>query len=262
MDQIIIIDDLIEPTQFKNLIGKKFIKILSTVDDLSDIEYIDFVVHFGANANTLESNWSKIYKENVLSTRKYYELAQKKAAKFIFASSAAVYGNNNIPLNQYAFSKLLSETELKDAMILRLFNVYGCNEYHKNRMASTVFHWFNQLKNNGCLKLFDNSKDAFRDFIHVEDVAAIVCRCLDEFQPGIYDVGTTESINFETVSDKCLEIFGKGKKEYIEMPNDLVSQYQFFTKARSNILTSNHKFISIHDGIEKYFSQLKLDKRY
>lgn len=261
IDQIVIVDDLPHPLQFKNLVGKKFVKLLSPNDDILETD-VDFFIHFGANANTLESDWSKIYNQNVLSTRRYYELAKKLRSKFIFASSASVYGSDNGPLNQYAFSKLISEAELHDAMILRLFNVYGSNEYHKNRMASTLYHWYYQLKDTGILKLFENSNSAYRDFVHVEDVARLVCECMSDFRPGVYDVGTTYNISFETVADRCIEIFGRGVKQYIEMPGDLKKQYQWNTQAQTNSLIENYPFIDISSGIKKYFDDLKLEKRY
>ncbi len=258
---IVIIDDLPNPVQYKNLINKKFLKLMSTQDDLSFIQHADFVIHFGANANTIETDWSRIYKENVLSTRRHFEFSKKIGAKFIFASSAAVYGDTNGPLNQYAFSKLISERELEDSVILRLFNVYGPNEYHKQRMSSTIFHWFNQLKANGHLKLFEESKISFRDFIYVDDVAEIVCRCLNNFVPGTYDIGTKICTDFETIANICIEAYGEGEKIYIPMPDDLKDQYQFHTQAKNNTLIGDYGFVCVREGIQKYFYYLKENLR-
>ena len=128
---VVIVDDFKLPVQYKNLLGKEYRAFCTSISDLPK-EKIEAVIHFGANSSTLEQNWSSIYDTNVRSTRRWAEFAQENNAKFIFASSAAVYGNGNGPLNLYGFSKLNSEKELKNQVVLRLFNVYGPNEYHKD----------------------------------------------------------------------------------------------------------------------------------
>lgn len=258
-------DDLPETEQYKNLIGKKFAGIYSTREFIGNIEQFDAVIHFGANSSTLERDWEKIYRSNVLSTRKWHDLCQSHDKKFIFASSAAVYGNGNGPLNHYAFSKYVSEQEITDGVILRLFNVYGPNEYHKGRMASTIFHWYNQIKERGYLEIFENSDTFKRDFIWVEDVAATVCHFLFNYQPGIYDLGTGKSQSFESLADAVIKNVG-GEKKYIAMPDDLANQYQTDTKANIDFLTksgmSTAEFLDIEKGVEIYCRYLDKNLRY
>jgi ADP-L-glycero-D-manno-heptose 6-epimerase len=227
---ICIVDDLAYENQYKNLIGKQYRALCTSIGDLPK-DRIEAVIHFGANASTLEKNWDSIYRTNVQSTRRWAEFARENNAKFIFASSAAIYGNGSGPLNLYGFSKSVSEHELTDAVVLRLFNVYGPNEYHKGRMASTAYHWYNQLTKTSELTIFENSDHYHRDFIWVEDVARIVKFFLDNYTPGIYDVGSGISSSFNFIADQLIVIVGQGSKKLIAMPEDLKQQYQTNTIA-------------------------------
>lgn len=263
---ICLIDDLPHPDQYKNLIGKTYKNLYSVIDaDLTD-QNITGVIHIGANSSTLEKSWISLYETNVRSTRKWNLFCKERGIPFIFASSAAIYGNGQGPLNQYAFSKLISENEI-EGVILRLFNVYGPNEYHKGRMASTIFHWVNQLKDNDELKLFVNSKQYSRDFIWVEDVAKTIYHFMyRNYQPGIYELGTGSSIDFETVANLVISNSNKGIKKFIDMPDDLKEQYQINTQADTKSLINagiNVKdFIGIEAGIKKYMDYLATDRYY
>lgn len=266
IDDIIIVDDLKYENQFKNLIGKKFSKLYTISDAESNIKNADIVLHFGANANTLCKDWNDIYYSNIQSTRFWRNFCRKKKSKLIFASSAATYGNGAGPLNQYAFSKHISETELTDSCILRLFNVYGPNEYHKSRMASTIFHWYNQHQTDSKISLFKNSEDFYRDFIYVEDVAKIVYFLMKNYRPGIFDVGTGKSESFKKLSEVFVDQFNDCAVEYKSMPDDLLSQYQTYTNADieniKKIGFDTNKLLTIKQGTEKYIEYLKNNNYY
>lgn len=263
---IIIVDDLPYENQYQNLIGKQYNRLVS-IDDIDAIdENISGVIHIGANANTLEKNWSSIYATNVKSTRKWNIFCKQRKIPFIFTSSASVYGNGAGPMNQYAFSKLLSENEI-EGVVLRLFNVYGPNEYHKGRMASTILHWFNQIKETDEIMIFENSKNYFRDFVWVEDIAKTIYHFMFEnYQPGIYDVGSGFNTDFETVADLVISNTNKGKKRFVEMPDDLKKQYQINTLAELTMLTKSgvdvESFIKVHEGIATYIDYLAKDRYY
>lgn len=261
IDDVYLFDDLPIKDQFRNLVGKRYLGLHSTQEIVTDIRDFDAVIHFGANSSTLERDWSSVYKTNVLSTRLWHDLCAEHDKRFIFASSAAVYGNGNGPLNHYAFSKLVSEQEITDGVILRLFNVYGPNEYHKNRMASTVYHWFQQLRDCGEFKIFKGSDQYFRDFIYVEDVAKTVLYFIKNYKPGVYDLGTGNAVSFETVADTLIDEYGHGRKIYIDMPEDLKAQYQKHTCADIVFLKSNAptEFLNIQQGIRSYLKYLKND---
>lgn len=259
-------DDLPTGDQYKNLIGKQYRGLHSTEEIITDIKNFDCVIHFGANSSTLERNWSSIYKTNVESTRRWHDLCADTDTQFIFASSAAVYGNGEGPLNHYAFSKAVSEQEITQGVVLRLFNVYGPNEYHKGRMASTVMHWHKQVVEEARIRLFSGSDQYFRDFIWVEDVAKTVYHFMNNYQPGIYDLGTGKARSFEAVADTLINIACTGEKEYISMPEDLAAQYQRETCANVDFLKSSgvdvDSFLSIEQGIEQYYDYLTFNRYY
>lgn len=260
LDNICIVDDLPYENQFKNLVGKKYDKLFSTKDISLNDSDIDCIIHFGANSSTLEKDWMRIYHSNVVSTRYWYDIAEKNNAKFIFASSAAVYGNGNGPENHYAFSKSISECEIQNSVILRLYNVYGPNEYHKGRMASTIFHWYNQIKSNNNFKIFENSENYKRDFIWVEDVANTVLYFYKNYIPGTYDLGTGRSSSFMDVADAVSFNLNDAEKIFIPMPDDLKKQYQLHTRADINALKNagidTESFIDLNTGIRKYIDYL------
>lgn len=262
---VAIVDNFLNPDQYKNLLNKNYTILASTINELRD-KPIEAIIHFGANSSTLEKNWDSLYSTNVLSTRKWAELAREKNAKMIFASSAATYGNGDGPLNLYGFSKLVSEKELSDCACLRLFNVYGPNEYHKGRMASTPFHWFNQLQEHSELKIFENSNQYHRDFIWVEDVASVVDFLLQNYQPGVYDVGSGISTSFDSLANQLISTLGQGKKTEISMPEDLKSQYQLDTiadlTALSKIGFDVQKLTDTLSGLTQYTKYLKNHSYY
>lgn len=259
-------DDLSTGDQYRNLVGKQYLGLHSTKEIVTDIKDFDCVIHFGANSSTLEKSWDSIYETNILSTRRWHDLCREHDTKFIFASSAAVYGNGQGPLNHYAFSKSVSEQEITNGIVLRLFNVYGPNEYHKGRMASTVYHWYHQLCDTDQIKIFENSRGYRRDFIWVEDVARTVHHFLNNYQEGIYDLGTGVGVDFESIANIVIEEYGQGTKEYIPMPADLESQYQTDTKADVAYLReagiSVDDFLEPWEGIKEYFKYLRHKDRY
>jgi ADP-L-glycero-D-manno-heptose 6-epimerase len=128
-------------------------------------------------------------------------------------------------------------------------------------MASSILHWFEQLNKTGEIKIFENSKNYFRDFIWVEDVAKTIYHFMyNNYQPGIYDLGSGNRVDFETIADTIIDHTGSGTKKFIDMPADLKNQYQINTLADTNLLISSgvdvENFIQINAGIEKYIKYL------
>jgi ADP-L-glycero-D-manno-heptose 6-epimerase len=259
IDDIVIYDDIKYPKQFKNLHNKRYFKLYS-INDSPPTTPCEMIIHVGANSNTLETDWNSIYNTNIKSTRAWNDYALSRDIPIIFTSSAAVLGNGTGPENLYAFSKAASEKELSNAAVLRLYNVYGPNEYHKGRMASTIMHWYNQIVETGELRLFENSERYLRDFIYVEDVAKVIFLLYKNFRAGVFPVGTGNSVSFETVADIMIEKLG-GNKTYIEMPGDLQSQYQTKTQAKlvktQRIVGFNSlELKDIAQGIDQYLGYL------
>jgi ADP-L-glycero-D-manno-heptose 6-epimerase len=259
---VVLFDDLSNETQYRNLVGKRFKSIHphSTFEKTTfNPKDIQAVIHIGANSDTLERNWSSIYKTNVLSTRMWNAFCSEHAIPFIFTSSAAVYGNGNGPLNQYAFSKQISENEIH-AVTLRLFNVYGPNEYHKGRMASTIMHWHDKIEHDADVPLFEGSDEYSRDFVYVEDVARIIHHFIENYKPGVYDVGTGTAVSFATLANELIKQMGKGNIRQVGMPADLESQYQTYTKADiANLEQSGFdtkSLIPYTEGVRAYITYL------
>lgn len=263
-DDIVIFDDLPTGDQFLNLTNKQYISLHSTDEMPSDPSGIEAVIHIGADSSTLQRDWKSLYETNVLSTRRWNQFCTENEIPFIFTSSAAVYGNGNGPMNHYAFSKLTSENEI-NGVVLRLFNVYGPNESHKGRMASTIYHWYNQLDVSNEIKIFENSTIYLRDFIYVEDVARTIHHFLNNYQEGIYDLGTGVAVSFEHVADQCIAN-KPGNKVYIPMPDDLKAQYQKYTCASTDYLENAgidvKGFVNVEDGIKEYFKYLNSNQTY
>lgn len=265
---IVLYDDLSNETQYRNLVGKKFKSIHphSTFEKTTFTpKDIQAVIHIGANSSTLERSWPSIYKTNVLSTRMWNAFCLEHSIPFIFTSSAAVYGNGRGPLNQYAFSKQVSEQEIT-GVVLRLFNVYGPNEYHKGRMASTIMHWYNQIQTDNKINIFENSHNYRRDFVWVEDVVRTIHHFVENYKPGLYDLGTGVSVDFDNIANIVINECGHGIKCHVPMPEDLRAQYQLDTKADILALgmagVDTDLFLEPWQGIREYVKYLKTSRFY
>lgn len=221
------------------------------------------VFHFGAITDTLEKDEDRIRKHNILYTDMLAEACRRRKIPLIFASSASVCGNGSGPLNLYAKSKLQSEEDIKDAAVcLRFFNVYGPNEYHKGRMSSVILKWIREIDADGKARIFENSHLYRRDFIHVLDVCKVAFRAFLNFVPGVYDLGTGVSTDFDYLASLVLaECRKNATKEYIPMPDDLKVQYQTDTKASIDGLITNGwtdgKFIPIEQGVNMHWLYAK-----
>lgn len=250
IDDSILVDDI--SLNDRNLKGLKY----HSFYDINDISLFDNkitgILHFGAISNTLEKNIYNIKKYNVENTLWLYNKSKERRIPMIFASTAAVYGNGNGPLNLYAESKLQCEKMISDyAKCFRLFNVYGPGESHKEKMSSVVFKWFNQLKDSNTITLFENSQNFKRDFIYVEDVCKTWYDSMLNFNSGICDLGTGTQTSFEQIADMMIEYNRSGNKTYVPIPEELKRQYQTNTIAKIN-----EKMIDIKDGISKYMDYL------
>lgn len=216
----------------------------------------DAIFHEGAISSTTETNKKLLFEKNLNPTYELIYFCRNKDISLQYASSASVYGNptkeewdNPIkkmnPLNEYAKSKksidyffgLILESKRPPKLIqgMRYFNVYGPNEEHKDDQASP-YHKFNkQFKETGKIKLFEGSKEFYRDFISVEELIEKKLYCIENKESGIYDVGTGNPKSFY---DVAIEICGS--EEYIEwvpMPNNLKEHYQKYTKANMDWLS-------------------------
>ncbi|MBU6510189.1 MAG: ADP-glyceromanno-heptose 6-epimerase [Gammaproteobacteria bacterium] len=285
---IIVVDDLKDGTKFRNLVEAEiadyrdkdaFLQQL-IADTLGPIEAI---FHNGACSDTTEWNGQYMMAVNYDYSKALLEYCLTHKIPFIYASSAAVYGGGKVfkedrqyehPLNLYGYSKFLFDQYVRRRMRegvksqivgFRYFNVYGPREQHKGKMASTAFHFNNEILASGKCKLFEGSggyKDGEqrRDFVHVDDVCAVNLWALDQPKvSGIFNLGTGKSQTFNDVANAVIKFHGKGKIEYIAFPENLKGRYQSFTEADMSALRAagcDHKFMTVEQGVAKYMEWL------
>jgi ADP-L-glycero-D-manno-heptose 6-epimerase len=243
---------------------------------------VSSVVHMGACSSTTERDADYLWENNYLYSRKVADWALRHNARFIYASSAATYGDGSSgfsddheiisrlkPSNMYGYSKqvfdlwvLKNKLEKKMAGI-KFFNVYGPNEYHKGDMVSVIYKAFHQIQETGKVCLFKSYKKEYpnggqmRDFIYVKDCVNVMWWLLENPSVnGIYNLGTGRA---RTWNDLIAAVFSSmGRKtniQYIEMPESLRNQYQYFTQAQMDKLkkTGCHvNFSSLEDSVRDY----------
>ncbi len=286
IEDILIVDNLANSIKYKNLVGLKFNDYISKVDFYQKINHfsqVTYVFHQGACSDTTNSDGDYMIYNNYECSKIIFNWCQKNNIPLIYASSAAIYGNGKLgfyektlnlkPLNIYGYSKqlfdnyvLLNMKKSKTQIVgLRYFNVYGPNEAHKGKMASTIFHFNNQIKKTNTLNLFEgsdnyNNGEQKRDFIFVNDcVKAIIWFYNNKNLSGIYNVGTGKARTFNDVANNIISYHCKGKINYISFPEDLKNSYQNFTEADISELRNkgyNNKFTSLEEGIESYLKHL------
>tara|TARA_Y100000389_G_C17465868_1_gene525469 strand:+ start:646 stop:1560 length:915 start_codon:yes stop_codon:yes gene_type:complete len=273
---IIIVDNLkkskknINLLKFKDFFDKnEFYKKICNGKIYSKIKTI---IHLGACSDTTETNWEYLSYNNIIYTKKLYNFSKSLDAKFIYASSGAVYGEksghtNNIsfslkPLNLYGKSKLEIDKfffykSSKNVIGLRFFNVYGNLETHKKDMRSPVSKFTEQLKRDKFCNVFKfkTHEEPQRDFIHVNDATNILDFLYKKKVRGIYNVGTGKSKTFVQVAKTIIKNLDYGKINYIEFPKHLKNKYQFYTVANMNKLKKlgySSRCMSLNNGIKNF----------
>ena len=304
---IIIADDFDNEDKWFNLDAKDYAEKIDReelFDWLKETDRgIDFVFHLGARTDTTEFDYAVLEKWNVEYSKNMWNYCSERGIPLVYASSAATYGNGELgykddhdiveklqPLNPYGISKNeFDKWALKQAAMVRVdtnhdtvppswaglkfFNVYGPNEYHKERMASMIFHGYNQIKKTGKVKLFKSHKPEFkdgeqlRDFVYVEDVAD-VCYWLMEnrVESGLYNLGTGKARSFKDLVIAIFTNLGlQPNIEFIDTPEDIRDKYQYFTEAdMAKLQNAGYKenFYSLEDGVSDYVKNYLLKKEY
>lgn len=301
-DNIIIVDDFSDEDKWFNFDSKSFIEKVereALFDWLKAGERdIHFVFHLGARTDTTEFDYAVHERLNVEYSKEIWNYCVEKNIPMVYASSAATYGAGEFgykddheqvvrlqPLNPYGISKNeFDKWALRQDPAsgsghppywtgLKFFNVYGPNEYHKGRMASVVFHSFNQIRSTGKVKLFRSHRPDFedgqqlRDFIYVEDVAK-VCYWLmhNPIASGLYNLGTGQARTFEDLVKATFSAVEKDTEiEYIDMPEDIRYKYQYFTEADMSKLRKagyTADFYSLEEGISTYVKDFLVPRKY
>lgn len=231
-------------------------------DDAFSVKDYDWVIHLGAISSTTETNFEKIFNQNLKFTIDLFNECIRHGVNMQFASSASLYGKNSNfeessilnPLTLYAWSKFLAEKYLLEhnhndiiVQIFRYFNVYGPNEKHKRNQASPHSQFTEQAKTTGIIKLFKNSENYYRDFIHVNDVIKYHELFLDINKSDVWNIGTGKATSFYSVAKQIQKEYNC-KIEFIDMPDNIKNSYQIYTKANLNKL---HKTLKDEEILRK-----------
>ena len=256
-------------------------------------EEIEFIFHIGARTDTTEFDVEIFNDLNLNYTKKLWQYCCKYHIPLVYASSAATYGGGEHgyddteevipklkPLNPYGDSKndfdlwALQQNDKPWFWAgLKFFNVYGPNEYHKKRMASVIFHAFNQIKATDQMKLFRSHRSDFkngeqsRDFIYVKDVVEVLMFLMNHRKnSGIYNLGTGKARTFLDLTRNTFKGMNKEERiSFIDTPEDIRDKYQYFTEANMEKLRNigyNKPFHSLEEGVSDYVSNYLMEQKY
>lgn len=272
IDDIVVTDFLGQDEKWRNLEPLSFADYVDAGDLLVALEEgqlgeFDLVLHMGACSSTTERDAAYLMRNNYEYTRQLAEWSVDHGSRFVYASSAATYGNGEAgmddsseldrlrqfhPLNMYGYSKHLfdmyaARTGLLERCVgVKYFNVFGPNEQHKGDMRSMVNKAYHQIRETEVVRLFRSYRDDFRDgeqrrdFIYVNDAVAMTLHLAENPDAsGLFNIGSGRA---ETWLDLASAVFAAMKREprieFIEMPVDMRAAYQYSTVADISRLRS------------------------
>lgn len=282
---VLIVDSLGTGSKWKNLVGRSYIDIVSKEDfrEMMAVggfeDSIDAVVHLGACSSTTETDADYLYDNNYQYSVDVAEFAMEHQARFIYASSAATYGDGSRgysdetedlrPLNMYGYSKHLFDQWIRREGLqtscagLKFFNVFGPNEYHKGSMASLVSKAVGQIQRTGHVELFKSTDPSFldggqmRDFIYVKDVCRVMMQLLEQSNiNGILNLGTGVARSWNDLMTAVFRALQQPVDiRYVDMPPELAKQYQNYTQADMSTMLSlmpDVTFGALEDTVADY----------
>lgn len=296
-NDIVVVDEFSHSEKNKNLEGKTFSqKVERDVFQqwLKDNHrFVQFVFHIGARTDTTEFDKAIFDKLNLNYTKEIWNTCVEFGLPLVYASSAATYGNGEfgyddnesiieklVPLNPYGDSKndfdkwaIAQEKKPYFWAGLKFFNVYGPNEFHKGRMASVIFHAFNQINKTGGMKLFRSHNPEYkdgeqlRDFVYVKDVTSVCMFLLNHRKDsGIYNLGSGKARTFLDLTRNTFKAMEKPEHiEFMDTPIDIRDKYQYFTEANMKKLKSigyNTPFHTLEEGVEDYVKGYLMGNKY
>jgi ADP-L-glycero-D-manno-heptose 6-epimerase len=294
---IVLVDDFSNAKKEPNLEGKTFTAKVHR-DDFAEWlrknnRHVQFIFHIGARTDTTEMDVNIFNKLNLNYTKQVWQICVEYGLPLVYASSAATYGagengyedNHALveklkPLNPYGASKNdFDKWALKENKApyfwagLKFFNVYGPNEYHKARMASVIFHAYNQINEVGEVKLFRSHRPDYkdgeqkRDFVYVKDVVD-VCYFLMHHRKdsGLYNLGSGKARTFLDLVNNIFYALDKQPNiKFIDTPIDIRNTYQYFTEANMDKIRSigfDQPFHTLEQGVHDYVKNYLVGKRY
>jgi len=294
---IVLVDDFSHPEKEKNLAGKTYSEKVHRDDFFAWLDknhtFVQFIFHIGARTDTTEFDMAIFDALNIGYSKKVWEKSVVYGLPLVYASSAATYGMGELgysdnhdlpfklkPLNPYGVSKnefdkwaLQQEKQPYFWAGLKFFNVYGPNEYHKGRMASVIFHAYNQIQKTDKMKLFRSHHPYFkdgeqqRDFIFVDDLTNVLVFLMHHRKNnGLYNLGTGKARTFADLVKATFKAMEKPENiEFIDTPEDIRDKYQYYTCAEMDKLNGlgYHKpFTSLEEGVSIYVREFLDGHKY
>lgn len=287
MKNLIIVDDLGQTEKWKNLVGKQFIDVISKSHLFQWLEgketLIEAFIHLGACSDTMQTDASYLFENNYRYSVRLAEYALKNEIRFIYASSAATYGDGSKgfkdnedqlydleSLNMYGFSKQLfdqwafNEGVLNQIVGLKYFNVFGPNEAHKGRMASAITRMVPQILKGEKVRLFKSTDstqfadgEQKRDFIYVKDAVRMTCAFLVNDVGGIYNIGSGRATTWNELARAVFHALDRPPHiEYGDMPSELMKKYQNYSCAdmckTDKVLGEISQCMALEDSVSDY----------
>jgi ADP-L-glycero-D-manno-heptose 6-epimerase len=290
---ILVVDNLDNSDKWKNLLRKNYYDYIQKDHFLNLVIAKRFhptpqaIIHLGAISSTTLTDANYYVKNNYEYSKVLALWAFELDIPFIYASSAATYGdgklgydddiseiNNLSPLNMYGFSKhmfdlwLINNNYINKATGIKFFNVFGPNEYHKDDMCSIIYKNFDNISQKGFIKLFKSYNSDYldgeqkRDFIYIKDAIDVMYFLFkNPSKTGIFNLGTGKARTWNDVAKSMFMAIGKKENiEYIDMPDNLKTRYQYYTQAQLGNLKKagyNRPFMELEDSIKDYCYYLK-----
>ena len=270
---IIVVDPLWEVrTKDYDVLG--YLKPEEFIDVMEDL-FIECFFHLGAETDTTELDAYNVLIHNYIFSKRIAEFCIKNGIRFIYASSAATYGQGSFndnqllkklqPLNLYGYSKHVFDLQMENKPVvgLKYFNVFGPGEDHKGKMRSMIAQMKEEISETGYVTLFKDGEQR-RDHIYINDVVDMTLHFFDHpHLNGLYNIGTGFNYTFNEIADLVFKIFGLPTKiNYVEMPESLKSKYQNNTKADITKLRSSgytKSVTPISDAIKDYIDRRPKD---
>lgn len=297
LSDIVAVDDFTVDSKKNNLAGKRLALCVHRDDFpewlLKNASRIRMVYHIGARTDTAEFDEYLLNRLNLDYSKKVWSVCSEAGVQLVYASSAATYGAGEYgysddhalipslqPLNPYGWSKqhfdmwVLGQEKTPPFWAgLKFFNVYGPNEYHKGRMASVIFHAYNQILHNGSVRLFRSHRPDYqdgwqlRDFVYVKDVVSVCLHLLDGKVPSaIYNLGSGKARSFFDLAASTFNAMDRPVSiEYIDIPEDIRDKYQYFTQAdMGKLIASGYDkpFTSLEEGVSDYVRNYLIPHAY
>lgn len=294
---LILTDDFSKTGKSANYSSKKYLKLIERSQFINwfkeNAKGVSHVFHIGARTDTTEFNKNIFDELNVNYSKSIWQICSENKIGLTYASSAATYGLGEFgydddeskipqlkPLNPYGdskneFDKWVLQQNQKPPLWFgfKFFNVYGPNEFHKGRMASVIFHSFNQISEKGFVKLFRSHNPKYkdggqlRDFIYVKDlVDVLVFTYENKVKSGIYNLGSGTARTFLDLANATFKALNKESKiEFIDTPIDIRDKYQYFTEANMKKLADagyKKQFTTLEEGVKDYVQNYLVGNKY